>query len=305
MYYRKALKNSHEQVFEQSECGSNSILWDFVPSFFKNDEPGIHLLAVCLPPDEALPDDQRFEEALSLDNNPCTKLDDAPPDNCTFRYYVISRKLPDYSTILKMASQYAKQCYKAENLFLNTLDFFSNYLTSRAVAEGLQNELEVLIQQKKEEGCCHTLFVIVALPEECFSQFEDGQSFFPPFIEYVVLGESVEKIITERVNKVTQYYEEKVAELIKEIAEQNKKIAEQNKTAEHTKQAYAQEIIRERESYEAEIRMFGQIILRMNNGIPLTEEMRKKVDSILKENLPPFGENKTQDKQLTKTYLNS
>lgn len=300
--FRKALKNSREKVFKQSECVLNSILWDFVPSFFKNDEPGIHLLAVCLPPDDVLPDDQGFERALSVDNNPCIKLDDSPPEDCTCRYYVISQKLPDYSTILKMASQYANQCYNTENLFLRTLDLFRNHLTSQAVAEGLQNELEEVIQRKKKEGCCHTLFVIVALPKECFPQFEDGQTFYPPFIEYVVLGESVETIIEERIieerDKVTQDYEKKVAEL-------NKIIDEQNKTNEHTKQAYAQEIIKVRESYEAVIKMFGQIILCMNNGKPLTEEMKKIVDSILlKENLPPFGENKTQDKQRTKTFLN-
>lgn len=295
MYYRKALKNSREQVFEQSECGSNSKLWDFIPSYFENDEPGIHILAVCLPPDEVLPDDHRFEEALSLDNNPCTKLDDAPPDNCTFRYYVISQKLPDYSTILKMASQYAKQCYKAENLFLHTLDFFGNYLTSRAVAEGLQNELKVVIQQKKQEGCCHTLFVIVALPEECFPQFEDGEAFYPPFIEYVVLGESVEKIINERVTERTKYLEE-------QLSTANKRIEELEKNAVLTRNVIAQTIVDEREAYKAEKRMLDQIIIRMNKGEPLTEEMSKIVDCILRDNSLTLDKNSTQDKHYIRKY---
>ena len=296
MYYRKALKNSPERVLKKSECDSKSELWTFIPSFFENDEPGLHLLAVCLPSSEVLPDSRKFREAFSLENNPCIKLDDVAPDHCTNRYFVITQRLPDYSTILSTVSQYVEQCYETKELFSTALKYYKCHLTSLPFAEGLQKELEDVIQERTEKHCCHTLFVIVALPEECFLQFESKDAFYPPFIEYVVLGEKEEKIIEEK-DRVTQLLKQK-------LAEADEKINELQKNAERSKEAYTQELFNEKASYEAEKRMLEQIIICMYKGEQLTEEMLKIVDSIIMESLPTLVDSTTRDKQYTKKYLN-
>lgn len=189
----QVLKNSETFVFNKLNNYSRNIL-DFIRSVFLNKGSGVHLLGVCLPKGEILPENIDLERTLLRKNDPCVILPDTPITTATRRFFIKLQEPNSYKEVLKNVSRHVSCCYdcsQEEDFFCKLVDLYSDFLMTNINAAAFDRWLEELLTLTRRQNYCHTLFIIVPFPYDWYRTiFTVDGNFFPSFFEYIVLGES-------------------------------------------------------------------------------------------------------------------
>lgn len=198
MFFQKALKNSDENMFAGFECTKTDNLFESVPDFFNNNNRGVHILVVCSSSTVGLPNEQALSEHFSNNrNDPCIRLskNGKVSDDVSQRFFdLIYSK--DYCSLLKQSVDSICRCYSVDSTAATILtQSLDKYPMTSQTADSLKNNVETVLKNSEGRKCCNTLFIIASLPKDFYSEFTSTDHCFPSFIEYVVLGEDINKVI--------------------------------------------------------------------------------------------------------------
>lgn len=226
MYYTRLLKHPDAEcsILEELPIEGNPYLEQIVPDYFgrSNGDGYPHVLIICSDSNDRAWTDEEFRaKFLSIGNQPPDLLlGEWKHDKRAKRLSVhIDKSRSNIPDAVKEVLQAVKKCYEdaeiakigdwlegLHNLFKDPNETISSHCHTILV--------RAIDRAEKEIGCKRTLFVRIVLPKNCFDEFKGR--YYPPFLEYVVLGQLQDPKIQE--------LETKVADLNKQIEERDNQI---------------------------------------------------------------------------------
>lgn len=222
MYYTRLLIHSKEaNKMEESPVQVSQCLEKTVPDFFNRSEGDgyVHVLIICSDSKDTVWNDSEFKAKFYACGNQSTELLSAEWERDKRSKWLcvhIDKDLHAIPDAIKEVLQAVTTCYgDAYTLSVPLEDFLDLFESrdSKAVSicgkilkYGIDNAIE-------EVRCKRTLFARIILPEKCFEELRNRC--FPPFIEYVVLGQLQDPKIQEleiEVNSLKNQIEKLTAE---------------------------------------------------------------------------------------------
>lgn len=199
MYYTHLLKHSDAgcSIMEESPIHTSQYLEQIVPEFFNCSigDGYPHVLIVCSDSKDALWRDEEFQAKFHSKDNQKPELLSAGwnRDKRAKRLSVhIDKGLNSIPDAVNEVLKSVTSCYEgAINAFVVDLlgslpDLLNN--PDETIASYCHTTLVKVIDKARDEvGCKRTLFVRVILPKNCYDAFKGRH--YPPFVEYVVLGQ--------------------------------------------------------------------------------------------------------------------
>lgn len=280
MHYTNLLKHSDAGcgIMKEYSVQGSQILEQIVPEFFNHPvgDGYPHVLIVCSDSKDSTWTDKEFQAKFQYEDDTLPEILSAGwiCNKRAKRLCVhIDKNLCTIPNAVEEVMRAVSNCYKDAKStqvgdFLEDLPSLFNNLDDNVVSH-CNNILAKAIRRAHDEvGCNRTLFVRIILPKRCFDEFKDRP--FPPFVEYVVLGQLQDPIIQDQQTKIT--------DLQKQLQEKNEEISRLSKEMEALKSDFAKNKV----VPESEVK---NLILTYEDRIAkLTHEydiLRTKLDEII------------------------
>lgn len=211
--FSKVLVQSGENTYhlEKKQIEHPSVtLEEVIPEFFETYTPGLHVAVICTSNPSDVISEMELQKALKpVPPNgviKCLTSANEQPKLSPNESLSCARPEKDLSTQIGGALQYIENCiceYIGKKLIDHSASEEINRYRLKEAAKTVRIE-EIWMQW--EAGVCSNLlsqdivlplgympsiFILYVLPESCFEVFNHKDTFFPQFIEYVVLGEDL------------------------------------------------------------------------------------------------------------------
>lgn len=217
MYYSRLLKHANPgcSILKESKVNESPYLRKIVPDYFDctTGDGNVHALIICSDGKDAAWTNQEFQAKFVAAGSHLPEIltDDWSRDRRAKRLCVHIDN--DLSTIPKAVEEVAKAiltCY--DNHAGKNLKLFANCFTERAENNVIDSCHQALMEEIADAtqiiGCPRTLFIRIIMPQSCFDAFKNR--YFPPFVEYVVLGHIDDPRIFSLQSKLKEATEQKL-----------------------------------------------------------------------------------------------